>query len=315
MEGLVVMPHRNTLMAVTTVFFSFVLASCSQINPQSADGVSLDNESSSALVGGTEVNARMDLRSRALAVLASTIMTKEGKAAVAACTGTAISDRVVLTAGHCVLGAKNIRLRFEAAKDRFFQTKNYVVHPDYKQKGSPDIALIFVNEKIPSAVVRAQLAHPDTRLKSKQTMVTYGFGIYQVIKSEYLFGVFTSTEKLRDQKLRYGTFKLIASPDTNPIKKDDQVYPLILTHAQGKSMCQGDSGGPTFIPRKDVVIQVGVNSFISSTQGGEKGKKQIEKCDSSINGVVDVRFYLDWIQKVSSKSNQRIKLANGSIED
>lgn len=279
-----------------TMSFAFALTSVATF---SGCNTSLTSESTlnpsnlqteeTGLVGGTVVSAKTDFRSRSVALISSTIELN-GKKGQAACTATVIAPRALLTAAHCVLNSKGIQVRYEAAPDRIHSAKSYHAHSGYSLKKSPDLAVIIMKEDAPQAVQIAELATLETQpLKEAQTLVSYGFGINQVVKNEYFFGMFSSTNKIRDQKLRYATFKVIAARDTNTIKAEDYTSDVIFTQAEQKSLCQGDSGGPTFIARKDKAIVIGVNSFITT-----------ELCTSSMNGLADVRYNTEWIRKAAN---------------
>lgn len=273
---------QNKLTAAISLAFVF-LAGCSNSINQAGDSSALTDlteSKESALVGGQLIDPRTDLRGRSTALIQTKI--KEG---TASCTATVVGKRILLTAAHCVDGGQEMSVQLTAAPNAKVIPTAAISHPSYKKDGKTDLALILLKSDVPAGVVIAEMATTDTKLKLKQLVVSYGYGIHAVVDEEYLFGLIKNNERRNDKRLRKAAFTLVAAQDTGAIGEQAFDADLLITVANGSSLCQGDSGGPTFLPLKNQATVIGVNSFINT-----------ENCESSLNGIADIRPHADWIK-------------------
>jgi|GEM_PF-5481192 len=276
------MTQQNLSAAISLAFF--FLAGCSNsINSASESSghlAALPESSEAALVGGQLVDPRMDIRSRSTALINTKL--KEG---TASCTATVVGKRILLTAAHCVEDGKTMSVQLTAAPRNQAIPVAAISHPSYKKDGKTDLALILLKSDVPDGVVVAEMATAETPLKLKQLLVSYGYGTYEVVDEEYLFGIIKNKERRNDKRLRKAAFTLVAAKDTGAIGDLPFDADLLITVAEGASLCQGDSGGPTFLPIKNKATVIGVNSFINT-----------ENCQNSLNGIADIRPHADWIK-------------------
>lgn len=101
------------------------------------------------------------------------------------CTGTIISDLVVLTAAHCVEGKDRLFVLYNKFTVRglsYILSKKWYIHPDYKIKNL-DLALIVaqesmkLNDKVQAAYPERWIINPeDLRVHSRPSLMC-GWGV------------------------------------------------------------------------------------------------------------------------------------------
>ncbi|XP_025992894.1 chymotrypsin-like protease CTRL-1 [Solenopsis invicta] len=208
---------------------------------------------------------------------------------VAQCGGTIISERWVLTAGHCI--AKYPRRFFVifGIVDKIgigydinrgpgvsMMTTRAHVHPNYFFSKN-DIGLLHMPEDIPFSekIQPINLAGPKEGKVMADTMA------YVVGWGRDGFGP-TGTKRLK-----YALMPLISKRECVSYWRVD--YRNICTEpGLGKNACQGDSGGPLFIMKDDRPMQIGIVSYGDAN------------CPSNRPGVYTrVAAFAGWIQRVT----------------
>lgn len=168
------------------------------------------------------------------AVAAQTVMVlKQGERSSAFCTGVVLSRTVVLTAAHCVDGARSLAVNDGAfGAPRLIEVAAVEMHPEFvrdavrRRVRSIDLALIRLREPLEPARTPARLAE-QTRVREGETVAIAGLGL---------------TREDDDQsagRLRVGTLAARAPLSTILLWAGDP-------QQKGLGACTGDSGGPIF---------------------------------------------------------------------
>jgi Trypsin len=147
------------------------------------------------------------------------------------CTGIILERDAVLTAGHCVAGAGQVRLHWRAPGEPILkEPASVVLHPGYNGRAiaertrSIDLALIRLKEPLPNEFAAANLlAGAQPRAGAKLTVAGYGLAREGDARSS---GTYRSASL--DVVEPYGPGKLL----------------LWASNATQAGACTGDSGGP-----------------------------------------------------------------------
>lgn len=214
-----------------------------------------------AIVGGNQDDGALSQGS---------VMVLSAKGAM--CTGVVVTQRIVLTAAHCVSGDIRIHYRDMQGAPVLIVPRAKAVHPEFKANAieqrtrSIDLALVQLPSALPASFKPLSL-HFKTPLKN-QTIIAGGYGVDRS-------GMPQST----------GTFRTTSLQVVEPYGKSN-----ILVWAQGnqKGVCQGDSGGP--LTTTDFQVMA-ISSWATGT--GKTGKG----CGNYSQGIL-LEPQKEWIEKI-----------------
>jgi len=208
------------------------------------------------------------------------------------CSGVLISDRLILTAGHCAGSLQPTRILFGTSQDDARATEFRVDgaierHPGYSEQDNyiNDLTLLILKEKVGTNIKAAKIAGPSTfslpRFKSVRLV---GFGSSDRNAHEG-FGVkrFGDTAIVSPDCQQPGDEKYGGHPGLEFVAGDHRV-----------DTCRGDSGGPVFWQSGSEWLLVGTTSRWTSNHTHTCG-----------DGGVYVRTdrYTDWIKSVAQRRN------------
>lgn len=232
---------KSTAVLLTGAALSLALVACGP-HPSAEDQSRLQGF---GIVHGKSVKSTDELAQFVVALVAEN---QEGQAL---CTGTLISENVVLTAAHCVEGQPEKLVvvfgpRVQSAKaENMRNVDTYVQNPKWghaDEEGQGDLALVHFEGDLPSGFAPVRLAKKSLKLPQGTDVVMIGYGVTDGNRQKGA-GVLRETETT-------------VMGEHSPTE--------MMTDGHQNSVCFGDSGGPAFVKQGDSYVQWGVaNSVVN----------------------------------------------------
>lgn len=236
------------------IIFLFLLilinAACDKNVTNKPSTVLLDKTSSSSIIGGKQAQ-----NNEAVSTSTVALIEIDETGPYLACTGTLISENLILTAAHCVKYVEvpeSLYVSFNTEIPTFKNFTNVIsaekikVHPEFGYKynentnystGHNDVALIKLSGRAPENSRPVPILTNSKTLQPSTKVLLAGFGLINEIGTP-----------IESKVLNYVWVPLAKILDT--ILVTDQ------TSAQGA--CAGDSGGPAYVEGPTGLIVVGI---------------------------------------------------------
>lgn len=236
-----------------------------------------NDQGPASIVKGSQVTPQ-DPQSK----LAVMLIVDHGDGSTSTCTGAPISDRVLLTAAHCVKGVSKTSvhaifhsdLKCSSGYDRASMTipsTDVIMNTDYNGKASAkdDLALVKLATPIPASYPVAVLYNGTSPLSSDDVLMI-GYGV--------------TTEWRNDSRVLRKTLK---SFEHESYIKDNNI--AFDQRGSSGGVCSGDSGGPIYIQSQGRYQIIGINSVVS-------GSSESTACHE-FSIALYAPYYASWIQK------------------
>ncbi len=276
---------------------SFALVSCDSSSKKMVDipksCVRSADMNTASIIGGQRIFPG-DENSKAALLIISTTQDAEGKKSQQICTATPISDRVLITAAHCVEDTIAVTAYFNTDitcengfnKNQGVSAKNYSIHPNYNanriHSANPDLALVLLEERIYSGYP----IYPIFNQKVASTadfnsdLYLYGYGVIRYEKNDKFKK--SSAGILRHTIVDYN--KLSIEENSLKIKNNGK-----------QGICSGDSGGSGLILVNGQYQILAINSYGSGPSS--------DKCAEE-GSLILVEPYLEWLNSVKRRWGQ-----------
>lgn len=269
------------------IVLSLILSACQgQIS-----GNSLEDATFDGIIGGTEVSVSEATAKQALnfRVLYDAQVTEDERGIttrykVSQCTASAITPRILLTAGHCISSREDaihrVEIRTAEGDTNYFPSVKQIVHPEFlKGDKNYDLALVLLETALPEDIVLMKLPQKDVDLKLNSIKAA-GFG------------------RMDGRPSAPGNTGVLRSAVLNIEKYNSADPAFLVDQTQGKGFCQGDSGGPAIASIGEDLVVVGV---ASKTFYDDKLPREEWNLCIKQGQYMNVQYHMDWIMPEAIK--------------
>jgi len=273
------------------------------------------------IINGTPLSADFELTKNVVRLLFNyKEMTKDGlKDSGHICTGSVIDRRTILTAAHClsnVQSPQQITVQFDhdpgcyrgtpansrSRRQRAFSSvqtvQSFVIHTGYQEKYyTHDLGVIRLNDDIPANYEPVILSEAsDSSDEGGYLVLGYG----RISKAD--------NDEDPNTRLRFGWVQPLQEQwrrdslmgylkQSGLAETDQATFPertILFDQTNENGICRGDSGGPLFTKSKGRWHQLGVASFVSSTN------PNADLC-REMSAQMSIPYYRSWILEAMDK--------------
>jgi secreted trypsin-like serine protease len=247
---------------IAAAFSLLCLVACGQ----KTSFVSLSSSSpTTAIIDGDSVSAT-DL-------ISQTTVAVYNQSSKGLCTGTLIRENLVLTAGHCALGAgpgdlvviftqdatqdSQIRRRVLGGMvpTKFAKLMTSQEHPP--EKDWQDMAVLKIEgHELPAGFKIASLLFGTQLLPKTETVLLAGYGLNSI-----------QPDPQSRSGYKGGGSGVLRKTPVTLTDADYSASEILVSMTDGKGACHGDSGGPAYLVRRGGITVVGVTSRSDSNTG------------------------------------------------
>lgn len=185
------------------------------------------------------------------------------------CGGSLIEPNMVMTAAHCVMGAKPKHIETVVGRTvlskknqgQLRKVTDIVVHPRFaKNKPAYDLAVLTLNKPINGITpVRLPTVGTDALIRPGAEATAIGWGT-------------TNTERpTHPDRLRAVNVPILSHVECKAAFPFYDTKVNVCAGVEGKDSCSGDSGGPLFRKLQGRVYQIGVVSYGDCAEQGAPG--------------------------------------------
>ncbi|MBU1220764.1 trypsin-like serine protease [Myxococcota bacterium] len=213
-----------------------------------------------------------------------------------ACSGTLITSRHVLTAGHCAAAPQNLQVYFGNSVNTFYDARNVsvvTVHPQYNADNvTNDIAVLTLSQAAPTSITPIPALPPSLAITNSDVNSTplqyVGFGVTETGSSGTKLTISRPPVAICDGSTvcNYnisGVGYTQMPPGTLGIRMDTD-----------GGICSGDSGGPAFVVRNGTEYVAGVSSYVLLNSQEECDffgvSTKVDKFSTFIGGITGAQY-------------------------
>lgn len=285
----------RSLLTTSLLSTALALTACTKTRPDQAGVVEKPSQTTANIVNGEDVTTNEDLAKTTVQIytfqIERNLYGKMAITGVSSCTGTLLSDDILLTAAHCTAANPFYMFLYfstEAPKDlnSFIDSiptnplvrrvvggkvgDNWPLLDDSKESDWGDIALLKFMGGLPEGYQRAALL-PDTEsLHEQQAITLAGYGLTDGVKKTRSTKLLKVDVSILDPQFS-GTEMLIDSGLKGP--------------------CHGDSGGPAYV--SDSTGQ----KYVAGITSRADAKTDPQGLCTGDTVYTKVQPYAGWIQK------------------
>lgn len=250
--------------------------------------ISLDESSSQGIINGVPVDSNDP-------ILSSTVALYDRFSGLPFCTGTLLTNNILVTAAHCMEGMSPSRIVVGFGKDvdikkaQFRRVVGGVIHTDYlkltpsqandsRSQNWGDLGLIKFDGVLPAGFAPAMILNDMSLLKNGDDVTLAGYGIIDGLKEIPTKALLKTSVQIKDAKFSLTEVEIAPS--------------------NGHAACHGDSGGPAFIKLNGRDVVFGATSRTATIASAKS-------ClDGSIYTVLSA--HLNWLKTNIQKLNGKI---------